>query len=647
MNESGHIFISYKTEERELALKVRDHIQAWGYETWLDVDRLQAGTYWANHIDHALKHCRACVAVVTPHSLASRYVTNEWDLAIMQGKPLLPLMFEHTDPHYKYIDIQYIDFTSGPPDDGYARLRSRLEGLTAAQAPPRADPHADYLQSLFDRINAYLSAKLIKSLRDEQGLPDPIQLGVETTNDAVDVLFHRREQVDPLFLAGGLAEETTAEFDDFTRAFEFFDGRVLLLGEPGAGKTVTLLHFARDAIVRRRNTPDAPLPILALIPTWDAVTPVEQWIASVYGAPDNASEIMRRGHALLLLDGLDELGSEKEVRKGERIVESFDPRERFMQQLPASNQLLLASRTREYQDVGRKIALNGAITLRSLNTDQIAHYLAAQPELLAFVESEDSLREWLDTPLLLSFFALAYESMSPGERAQLTGMLDDAGEFRATIFDNYVRERYRHEENKYRLRGEQMPMSLNELLSIMSRIALRNMVSFDRYDTTSHGAHLQPMIRQQHNAIRPDDRIHNEWGFHAETFDKAGDWRVNTMIHFTEMPAVELACQLNLVLADDDRYQFIHLLLRNHFAYLRCVEVLAREVDEKASSMLQGFDVVAAAIALRDIKDPRAIPLLRPHLEDRRWFSFGYRESASPSVEVERTLRVLESTGEQ
>ncbi len=642
MVDLGHIFISYKTEERALAFKVRDRIQAWGHTTWLDVDRLQAGTYWANHIDRALKTCRACVGIMTPLSLGSRYVTNEWDVAIMKGKTFLPLMFEPTEPHYKYIDIQYIDFSSAPRDSAYTQLQSLLEGLTEAETPPVTDPHADYLQKLYDRINTYLSAKLIKSLRDEQGRPDPIQLAMEKANDTVDLLFHRREQVDPLFLAGGLSEEPTGKFDDFSRAFDYFDGRILLLGDPGSGKTVTLLHFARDAIVRRRNNPNAPLPILALIPTWDSTTAIEKWIASSYGAPEKALDIIHEGGALLLLDGLDELGTKKENREGEKIIETFDPRARFVQQLPAGNQLLLTSRTREFEEIGQKIALNGAITLRSLNTDQIAHYLKAQPELLKFVESENSLQEWLDTPLLLSFFALAYEGMTGNERMQLTGMLDNAGEFRSTVFDGYIRERYKHENNKYKLRGDQMPLSMEDMLTVLGRVALRNMVSFDRYDTTSHAAYLQPLIPQHRSANRPDDKIHNEWGYQSETFDKSGDSRVRTMIHFAEMQAVELACQLNLMLVDGDRYQFIHLLLRNHFAYRQCMEVLARPVDAKSSAVLWGFDLVAAAIALRDIKDPRAKPFLERHLDKDLWFSFGYRESANPSREAKRTLLALQ-----
>jgi hypothetical protein len=190
-------------------------------------------------------------------------------------------------------------------------------------------------------------------------------------------------------------------------------------------------------------------------------------------------------------------------------------------------------------------------------------------------------------------------------------------------------------------------MSMEDMLTVLDRVALRNMVSFDWYDTTSHGAYLQPLIPTPCSAISPDDKIHNEWAYDSETFDKKGNNRVRTMIHFSEMQAIELACQLNLMLVDRDQYQFIHLLLRNHFAYQQCMMVLARPVDEKSSAVLWGFDVVAAVIALRDIKDPRAKPLLERHLDNDRWFDFGYHESANPSIEAKRTLLALQELADR
>ncbi len=40
MTDSGRIFISYKSDQRQLAFMVRDKLREWDYETWMDVDTL-------------------------------------------------------------------------------------------------------------------------------------------------------------------------------------------------------------------------------------------------------------------------------------------------------------------------------------------------------------------------------------------------------------------------------------------------------------------------------------------------------------------------------------------------------------------------------------------------------------------------------
>lgn len=200
MTDGGHIFISYKTEQRGLAFLVRDKLVEWGYETWVDVDRLQPGTYWANDIDYALKTYLACVGIMTPLATESRYVTNEWDIAIMKRKLFIPLMFEPTEPHYKYIDIQFVNFTTVDRTIAFKQLQERLNAYDVGSTTTK-DPYHDYLQHLYDRINKYLSAKLITSLRDVEGRPDPIELLATQTEGMVDISFDTHEEIDPLVVS--------------------------------------------------------------------------------------------------------------------------------------------------------------------------------------------------------------------------------------------------------------------------------------------------------------------------------------------------------------------------------------------------------------------------------------------------------------
>src|SRR5262249_24192332 len=163
-----------------------------------------------------------------------------------------------------------------------------------------------------------------------------------------------------------------------------------LLGAPGAGKTTTLLAFARDRVAARLHDSRAPLPILVPISTWDSIgrTPLPDWIASQVPTLDRdtvASQVSGN-NALLMLDGLDELGRERSDTDGR-----FDPRKRFITYLPEDGPIIITCRDKEYADLGAQLALTGAVTLKELTDLQIHEYLADMPALWQTLETDQGL----------------------------------------------------------------------------------------------------------------------------------------------------------------------------------------------------------------------------------------------------------------
>jgi hypothetical protein len=55
------------------------------------------------------------------------------------------------------------------------------------------------------------------------------------------------------------------------------------LGEPGAGKTTTLMAYARDAVSARLADPAQPLPIMANLFEWPSndPPPLADWLARI------------------------------------------------------------------------------------------------------------------------------------------------------------------------------------------------------------------------------------------------------------------------------------------------------------------------------------------------------------------------------
>jgi TIR domain len=55
------IFISYKSEQRDFAERLRDQLRTWNCATWMDVDNILKGSYWPDEIDKGLEWCTRTV----------------------------------------------------------------------------------------------------------------------------------------------------------------------------------------------------------------------------------------------------------------------------------------------------------------------------------------------------------------------------------------------------------------------------------------------------------------------------------------------------------------------------------------------------------------------------------------------------------
>lgn len=550
------LFISYKRENEDFARLVREKLLDWGYAVWMDTYDLLPGVSWADSIQQALHQCDAVIGILSPLAVESENVKNEWDFAIRLRKWLILLKYEDCEVPLNQFRLSYINCEEEHQAEGLNKLRVAL-----TSPPPRDDRHVDdpfqiYLDGLYDQINHALGQKILATLRTEEDLPEPIALTGESTPQAVHALFGRQTELHPMFVALGVTpREPETTFTNMQAAFDSFDGRMLLLGEPGAGKTMTLLKMGRDAVIQRLVDSTKPLPILGSIPTWNAheQTPISEWLIETNPLLRDSAipipEIIQEGRALLLLDGLDELGGERPVNPNEPDSEKFDPRQRFLEALPANNQILVTCRRQDYAEIGSKAKLNGAITLQPLTETQIASYLRGTEALWQAVQNDDGLREMAKTPLLLSFFAFAYQD-HPEDAEQLVNLADSPGDLRDAIFERYVRERYEHEARKLKLRGEEMPFTFDEVVSRLQFIALESLFMEGGGETFYF-----KLLTDESSTI---DRI----------------FRIARYIHLDDSESqlfVETAIKLHYLVGQksergEETHRFYHLLLRDYFA---------------------------------------------------------------------------------
>jgi len=168
--------------------------------------------------------------------------------------------------------------------------------------------------------------------------------------------------------------------------------RLVVLGEPGAGKSVLLIHLLQDLIARRPA--GGPVPVLFSLASWDPTSQrLQEWMAdqlrcahpglrnpasapatavtSRSEAHDLARELLDARLILPLLDGFDELPPALHAVALDAINRS----------LPAKLPVVLAARSAEYRTAVARpdavVRLNGAagIHLLPVTREQAADYL--------------------------------------------------------------------------------------------------------------------------------------------------------------------------------------------------------------------------------------------------------------------------------
>jgi hypothetical protein len=128
------IFISYRHHQtdEEFALRLYNVLNSWGYKVWLDKD-IAGGYNWVTAIHQGLKDSDVILGILTPESLESKNVLNEWGYGIATGKHLILLwlkdIIEAEIPHH-YMHLQRINLRHNE-GIGLEKLREDLEAYFA------------------------------------------------------------------------------------------------------------------------------------------------------------------------------------------------------------------------------------------------------------------------------------------------------------------------------------------------------------------------------------------------------------------------------------------------------------------------------------------------------------------------------------
>lgn len=110
--EEPWVFISHAHADGDFAELLKLRIEEAGFRAWVDADRLPVGFDWREGIDDAVRKSVAIVAVISPRSAVSEYVTYEWAFAYGAGIQVIPVVIEQTKMHPRLDVLQHLDFTN-------------------------------------------------------------------------------------------------------------------------------------------------------------------------------------------------------------------------------------------------------------------------------------------------------------------------------------------------------------------------------------------------------------------------------------------------------------------------------------------------------------------------------------------------------
>ncbi|WP_293334086.1 tetratricopeptide repeat protein [Microcoleus sp. CAWBG58] len=316
-------------------------------------------------------------------------------------------------------------------------FRGKVKEVTVNNHPTPVRPPADrdLLEAVRQLVEPRLKAQLhhhVKLNLSKETQPEQVRpWGME-----VKVTIAQPSQL--------LPPETT-----IAQVFDRCSGRLLILGEPGAGKTTSLLDLALELVARAEADSQQRIPVVVDLSDWQPTAPeatsrwgmvasrragfsqknhrddrpepgpvwsIADWLAAKvrekYGfTPQQIGQWLAEKQLVPLLDGLDEVRPEYQ----QECVKAINEWLNFSDLRP--RQVALCCRREQYEAYPEKLKLQGAVYLQDLTDEQIQTFLqkANRSELSESLVADANLLALIRRPLLLSMAVLAYGEIDPIE----------------------------------------------------------------------------------------------------------------------------------------------------------------------------------------------------------------------------------------
>jgi eukaryotic-like serine/threonine-protein kinase len=426
------VFLCHNSEDKPAVREIAQKLVKEGIKPWLDIEQIPPGASWQTELGEQINSIKSAAVFVGNRGIGpwQNEEIQAFLSQFMERKcPVIPTILGSADtmPELPWTlkNRHRVDFRVSDPTrssnsfGGITRQKpaarenlipgkdelatSKRTSFEPRHSPPLAhlsdQDQIGQLEILRRRVKEYWVDGVLKHSLHNEVL---ISLGKRPADEFVDAPWKYAVEVSDALNSAPLEDRDVKVIYDAT-------GLLLILGEPGGGKTTTLLDLAGTLLERARIDINERIPIIVNLSNWKKKQPLAQWIAvelsEKYRVPVKIGRSwLEEGYLLPLLDGLDEVSTALQpdcVTAVNAYIDEFNP-----------SGLVVCCRLNEYRWLPERLKLNGAICLEALDADEVADYLKrARGELAALrqaIASDSALRELARTPLMLSIMSLAF-----------------------------------------------------------------------------------------------------------------------------------------------------------------------------------------------------------------------------------------------